>query len=173
MTKESAVAKYSPFGRERPGTPSNLIQVNFVNKSRLPENITPLPESSPNLTIVRPDQRLAQIIEFPNPKIDTSANLIRPEISLLEKTRKAEVFNPSKKSKSYIDHMGRHILIRRSRRGSRCLAQPDHEPADCQGRKHLKKSKTKEEKQMQTKVPLEKKDKPRRWNVVLNGKRIN
>lgn len=173
MTKESAVANISALGRKRPGSPSNLIRVDFTRKAGLPENITPLPESSPNLTIVRPDQRLAQIIEFPNLKIDTSANPIRPEISLLEKTRKAEVFNPSKKSKSYIDYMGRHILIRRSRRGSRCLAQPDHEPADCQGRKHLKKSKTKEEKQMQTNIPLEKKDKPRRWNVVLDGKRIS
>lgn len=179
MTKESAVAKYSTFGQIRPGTPSNLIHIDFARKAGLPENITRFPESSPNLTIIRPDQRLAQIIELQNPRIDISANLVKPEIGLLEKTKKAETFNPSKKSKSYIDQLRRHFMMRRSRRGSRCLAQPDHEPRDCQGRRHLKKSKSMQNEQIPTgTIKIEKTSGSKQpfastqREVVLNGKKI-
>lgn len=92
----------------------------------------------------------------------------------IDEIKKDLAYNPSKKSKQLIDEKGRHILYRRARRGSRCLAQPDHEPTDCQGRKHLKKSQSAQEKQLSPNTPenknTPKKRKRSRGKVVLNGK---
>lgn len=97
----------------------------------------------------------------------------------IEEVKKELAYNPSKKSREYIDHRGRHILIHRSRRGSRCLAQPDHEPRDCQGRRHLKKSKSAQVEQMSSgNLNIENTSKKRkvsrstRQEVMLNGKKI-
>lgn len=86
---------------------------------------------------VKKDSIIVKSFTETNPKIDD----VKKELS----------YNPSKKSRQYIDHMGRHIIFRRARRGSRCLAQPDHEPKDCQGRRHLKKSKSDTAEALETK----------------------
>jgi hypothetical protein len=49
-----------------------------------------------------------------------------------------EIPNPHKDILEKLARVNR--IMQRGRRGSRCLAQPEHSPKNCQGRVHLKKS---------------------------------
>lgn len=129
MTKESAVANTSYFRPVRPGFSSNLIPVDFANKTRLPENVISLPEPATKLTIITPEQKLAQIIEFPRLKTEISTVSPKTETDLIKKTQKEEIYNPRKR-KGYHDKDGRWILRRRGVKGYRCK-MTDHETNPC------------------------------------------
>lgn len=164
MTKESAVANISAFGLRRQGLPSNLISVDFINKTRLPENVINLPETGPKLTIVTPEQRVVQIIEFPLQKpIEVKPQT--PETASQEKI-KTEIFNPQKQKAELLKNLG--FLVRRSRRKSRCDGMHDAEEDPC-GSPRCKTKGRRKLKDMQNKDVTKRKE---RKSVILNGKKI-
>ena len=163
MTKESAVANISQFRPRRQGLPSNLISVDFINKTRLPENIVKLPEAGTQLTIITPEQKLAQIIEFPQKITETKPQ--NPEVIPVEQI-KTEIFSPQKQKNELLKNLG--ILIRR-RRKSRCDGMHDAEEDPC-GSPRCKTKGRKKLKDMQNQEVT--KRRKERKNVILNGKKI-
>lgn len=139
MTKESAVAKYPALGRRRPGAP--LIRVDFVNRTKLPDNVIRFPETISPLTIIRPEQKLAEVTEFPQQKQSTETPAIeKPEADPIEKVKQSEAYNPSKKKKSYMDEIAR-LVVRRRRSGCRCTDKDNMDTPPCRSRFCAKKQK--------------------------------
>lgn len=165
MTKESAVANISQFRPRRQGLPSNLISVDFINKTRLPENIVKLPEAITPLTVVTPEQKLAQIIEFP-PQKSLESKPQSPEIAPADPI-KTEIFNPKKQKAELLKNLG--LLIRRTRRKSRCDGMHDAEEDPC-GSPRCKTKGRRKLKDMQNQDVTKKRRE--RKSVILNGKKI-
>lgn len=166
MTRERyAVANISQFRPRRQGPPSNLISVDFINKSRLPENIVKLPEIVTPLTVVTPEQKLAQIIEFPQLK-PLEIKPHSPEVMPADPV-KTEVFNPKEQKAELLKNLG--LLIRRTRRKSRCDGMHDAEEDPC-GSPRCKTKGRKKLKDMQNQDVT--KRRKERKSVILNGKKI-
>lgn len=162
------IAEVRPNGLAEPSNPNpNFNGPQWARLER--DKILPL-SSKPGL------ESVVMLATNPVNKEVITKNLTEA-IPKIEDIKKELSYNPSKKSRQHVDNMGRLILIKRSRRGSRCLAQPDHEPTDCQGRRHLKKSKSENTQTLETKpmknVKSEKpKKKSKQKDVILNGKKI-
>lgn len=159
MRTEVVIAKNNP---ETPNSSVNgpLNQKNtFLKESQLQLGSTPF--------VIRPENPQQNTEgKFPfirpiNAEVFTQAN---PEKSLIDLTRKEEVYNPSKRARKYVDHRGR--LIIRPRRRSRCDGVHDAEADPCGSPRCRTKGRQKIDKSIQTKAQ----NREKRQKVILNPK---
>lgn len=165
MRYEAATANISKESRNGLIVPSNLNpNFNSPEWARVKRDVI-VPVSP------RPGFSSVKLLEIQTIKPNTpAAELINKAIAeippKIEEVKKELSYNPSKKSREYIDEMGR--LIIRKRRKSRCNGIHDAEEDPCgsprcktKGRQKLKDSQNKD---------VTKRRKRRR--VILNGERI-